>query len=344
MLCFVCFNYCTQTLRANPGDCTSYYFRRLTLSVTPVNDPEEIPTATDSILRLWLSPQVVNNQKPVSNTFYVWITSDELDSVVSQKRLLRTSAPSNHIEELYWQKLLGTIKYNELISNHLRSGDKQRIREAWPNYWSTLSESYPQSSQNQLVKVVLMDSALIIVFNPDNRKARWSVRDLDGNLISINAALQRKRHIAAVFFSGKNNDAWSNTNTVNSITPTYIKRKEYYRSFILCNEEMIKSWHHAVPGVQAQILNDLNYLLLLNAYLGEGSHQQGQGNKGINVRDSWVKPIDKMRVSQMFFATQRLAWQGGVPATQQSITNIINILRERWPNQSKPVERYPASH
>jgi len=194
LLCVVCSNFCFQILHANATNGTAFYIQQLAFSAVAFNDPAETPSATDSILRLWLSPQIVNSEKPVANTFYFWITPDELDSVVSQKRLLRTAAPSNHIEELYWQKLLGTIKDNEPISNHLRSGDKQRVREAWPNYWSTLSESYPQSSQNQLVKVVLMDSSLIVVFNPENRNERWSVRDLKGNFISINSALQRKRH------------------------------------------------------------------------------------------------------------------------------------------------------
>lgn len=315
-------------------------------SITPSYDRPTVDSTstTDSILRFWLSPQIVNSEKPVANTFYFWTTIDELDSVVSQKRLLRTAAPTCHLEEVYWQKLFGVIKDNEPIANILRSGDKQRVREAWPTYWSTLTESYPQSSQNQLVKVVLMDSSLIVVFSPDARKEKWKVLDLHGKTITMSTALARKQHIAVVFISGKNNGNWNNANQVNSMTtPTYIKKKEYYRTFVLCNEDMIKSWHHGVPGMQARILDDLNYLLLLNAFLGQGFHQQLQGRKGINARFSWVKPASKLKVSEMFFATQRICWQGGVPATQHSTTNIIALLRECWPKQVKPVERFPAA-
>jgi hypothetical protein len=294
----------------------------------------EEPSATDSILHQWLSPQVVNNNKPVANTFYFWTSTEELDSCLSQGQLLRTSAPSNPAESIYWNKMPGTIEHPEAISNHLRSGERQRVRAAWPCYWGLLSESFPQSSENQLVQVVLMDSSLIVAFHPDERKNKWTIFDLHGNSIPMNVALERKRHIAAVFIEARN-----------KVVMMHIHRhviNEYCRSFILCNESMIKSWHHGVPGMQAKIVQDLDYLLLMNAYLGEGLHGQMQGRKGSNCTATWVMPAAKMRVSQMLFATQRFAWDSGKPATQSTSTAIIDLLRERWPRQVKPCERFPA--
>lgn len=294
----------------------------------------EIPSATDSILRLWLSPQIVNNDKPADNSFYFWTSTEELDSCLSQNQLLRTTSPSNPVEQIYWDRIWATVEKPEPISNHLRGSDRQRMRAAWPCYWSMLSESYPQSSESQLVQVVLMDSALIVAFHPDERKDKWTIFDLRGNVVPMNVALERKRHIAAVFVTGK---------SVSRLpAPRVDVRKEYYRSFILCNESMIKSWHHAVPGIQAKIVQDLDYLLLLNAYLGEGLHGQLQGRKGSNCTATWAMSASKMRISQLFFATQRFAWDTGKPATQTTTTAMIALLRERWPKQVRPCERYPG--
>lgn len=291
-------------------------------------------SATDSILRFWLTPQIVSNVKPIANTFYFWTTPQELDSVVEQKRLLRTSLPSDHLEGIYWDRL-SSNENNEPISNHLRSGDRQRIRSAWPCYWSMLNESYDYPKSTQLVQVVLMDSSLIVKFNPDDKKHRWTIFDLRGNEISMETAMQRKRHIAAVFVSGYNKYSFP--------APRPLVVKEYFRTFILCNEDMIKSWHHAVPGMQARIINDLNYLVLMTAYFGDGIHGQLQGKKGKSCRMSWVKPATEMRISELFFATQRMAGDSGPNATEDGMKAIVNLLRSRWPQQKNPVERFPGA-
>ncbi len=299
-------------------------------------------SATDSILRLWLSPQTVNSEKPIANTFYFWTSDEELDSVLSQKRLLRTSAPSNRLEEIYWDRLLRTVKDFDPISGQLRSGDRQRIRAAWPCYWSILPESYSQSSENQLVQVVLDDSSLIVAFYPDRKRDKWDVYDLRGNLLSGAEALERKSHFAAVFITGKNKGGSAYDTNPRHMEITYVKEKEYYRTFILCNENMIKSWHHGVPGMQDKIIRDLDYLLLLNAYLGESLHAQMQGRKGKNTRLCWARSSTKMKIGQLVLACERFAWMTGYPATQKSTTTIIDLLRERWPKQVKPCERFPG--
>lgn len=294
---------------------------------------------TDSILRLWLSPQVVNNNKPIANTFYFWTSVRELDSVVKQQRLLRTG-PGPQGDPLADEYLEQLVKHgvhdNEEIAHVLFSGSKQRIRTAWPCYWSTLAESNQKPGNDQLVQVVLMDSALIVSFAPDERqKHRWAVYDLRGNVIPMEKALERKRHIAAVFMQGKRNVTFTG--------PQSYHVKDYYRTFILCNEEMIKSWHHAVPGMQAKILNDLDYLLLLNAYYSEGWTMQAQGRKGKIARASWTMPAAEMRMNELFFATQRFAWMSGVDASQQSTMRIVDLLRERWKLQVNPAEKFPAA-
>jgi len=296
---------------------------------------EELPSSTDSILRLWLSPQIVNNCKPAVSTFYFWTSMQELDSVIGQQRLLRTNSPEDPLADLYLQCIEENTLESQEMANHLFSGERQRIHTAWPSYWSTLTESDQPREQDQLVKVVLMDSSLIVAFSPDERKGnRWAVYDLGGNVIPLNKALERKRHIAAVFFSGKNSRTYAG--------PRRYVQSEYYRTFVLCNENMIRSWHHAVPGMQAKIIQDLDYLLLMNSYFSEGWLLPSQGKRGKIARASWTMPESKMKMNNYFFATQRFAWMTGVDACSEATRKIIDSLRERWPRQVKPCERYPG--
>jgi hypothetical protein len=304
----------------------------------PRCDKFEEASSTDSILRYWLAPQTVNSNLPVSNTFYFWTSSRELDSVLSQKQLLRTVGSSDPLASWYLMELIRKgVNKNEEIAQHLFSGQRQRTRTAWPNYWATLTESKWDSVNDQLVQVVLMDSALIVKFSPDrNEKHRWKVFDLKGNTISMAEALLRKRHIAAVFLEGRRN--------VTYVAPRSLHIKDYYRTFILCNQDMIKSWHHAVPGMQAQIIQDLDYLLLMNSYFSEGWMLESQGRRGRIAHASWTMPIAEMKMNNYFFATQRYCWMTGVDANSEATIKILATLRTRWPLQKNPCERFPGKN
>lgn len=297
----------------------------------------ETPTATDSILRFWLAPQTVHSNLPVANTFYFWASRQEIDTALRQHALLWRATPNDFTEQVYVWSLEEQQQRNEPIANHLRGADKQRIHSAWPNYWAMLGEKYVTDTADQLVQVVLMDSSYIVVFRPDEKKNRWKVFNLQGKEISMAYAMEHKANIAAVFTEGYHETVY--------IAPRRFKIKQYYRSFVLCNEQMIKSWHHAVPGMQEKIVQDLNYLLLLNAWMEKPEHTKGQGAKGKNCRTAWVTLTSQLpSVADYYFATQRFAWMGGRDAAQLPVTQIVTWLRLRWPKQVNMCERFPGKN
>jgi hypothetical protein len=295
-------------------------------------------SATDSIIRFWMAPQTVNSTRPVFNTFYFWASIQEIDSVLNQQRLLRTSETAGMLEARYLDELFysGQKNPDDGMCAHLRTGDRVRVRAAWPNYWSTLTEGGSES-HDQLVQVVLMDSALIVSFDTEaNGKKRWTIFDLRGNEIVMDDAIKRKDHIAVVFVQGK-------YKAVMQAGPRRLVQQEYYRTFILCNERMIKSWHHAVPGMQQKILNDLDYLLLLHGYFSEGWTMGEPGKRGKLARAAWKKSAAQLKaLDEFFFATQRFAWTDGPRADASSTKVIIDRLRSRWPLQKNMVERFPG--
>lgn len=296
-----------------------------------------VASSTDSILRYWLMPQTVSNDKPVANTFYFWTSTQELDTVADQNRLLRTT-DCEECDEPYYSVVLRNSSLNQPLALHLMTGDRQRVRAAWPCYWSNIGAyNHVVTDNSQLVKVVLKDSALIVALDEcAGKKERWKVYDLKGNVISTDEALRRKPQIAAVFY--------------NSYAKVHLRApvrtltfSEYRRTFFLCNEDMIKSWHHAVPGLQAKMIRDLDYLVLLNAWFEDPAHCKLQGKKGKNCKAAWHGLQPAMQISDLFFATLRYASVYEPEATQESMKEILDTFRERWKQQKNPVERFPGA-
>jgi hypothetical protein len=308
----------------------------LSSSLVPLADTL---TATDSILHFWLKKEGVDDEKPIAKTFYFWTSPQELDSVEKQHALLRSQTDNTCALTFYseYRKALENKKWNKFpVANYLREGRLGRTRSAWPCYWSTLISDTAYCSLTQLVKVELEDSALIAVFRPQN-KIPWQVFDLSGNIISAPEIEKRHDQIAAVYYS-------DHINARKGCISSYANRPAYYnRTFFLCNENMIKGWHHAVPGMQQKILDDLKYLLLLDAYLGSDVKKtMGPGKDGKNVVSCWSGETKNFSVAKYYFRTQCYASTLKPEAFPFAIDEIIGTLRYRWPKQIHPMEKFPS--
>jgi hypothetical protein len=294
-------------------------------------------SSTDSILRNWLAPRAVRDFQPVASTFYFWTSFPDLDSTLKQDRLLRSVSSGNFYEEQYRNNLLHHSKDNEPLLNHLMGGERHYIRAAWPCYWANMEPDYDSTKpgRQQLVQVVLMDSSLIVSFFPDKKKSeRWAIHDLKGNLLTMEQALVRKRHIAAVFMSGDDRMIFNG--------PRRTVFHEHYRSFFLCNERMIKSWHHNVPGLQLQVMQDFDYLMLLNAWLRYPEHCAVQGRRGKNCYAAWTNLSTQASASELFFAMLRRAGYLQESANESTTRIMLDELRERLRVQMLPCERFPG--
>jgi hypothetical protein len=286
-------------------------------------------TATDSILHFWLNKAGVDDEKPIARTFYFWTTPEELDSVNEQHALLRSvGLPGEFFRNFYldYRAALENKKWDKnYLAIDFRGGQFGRMRAAWTSYWFQNISETSALPTTQLVKVELEDSALIVVFRPQEKKA-WQVFDLKGNLISQPEAEKRKTQISVIYFS-------------ECIHAT----ANCERTFFLCNEKMIKSWQHGVPGMQHQILEDLNYLLLLDAYFASDvSKTAAPGKNGKNVVHCWKGKTDHFSVAQFYFRTQLFANSSTLEAFPFAMDNIIGALRYRWPKQINPMEKFPS--
>jgi hypothetical protein len=284
--------------------------------------PDEPETATDSILKFWLGKQAVNSDFPFPNTLWFWTNWQELDSIDQQKTLLRTAVPKTPAEKICDQFLFDKKWDAHPVAGWLRSGALQRRRDAWPCYWAIIPAAPVDSfaPPNQLVQVVLEDSALVVVFRPEGREA-FNVFDMQGKLVPLPEAEKSRSRIAMIFLQSET-------------------AQGSFRSFYLCNEKMIRSWHHGVPGVQDKVAMDINYMMLLYAW--QEAHREKAILPGQSVAPRyWTGNPRKMSIAELIGSTQRTAQRDPEDLFYYTKTSIDHI-RQSWRLQLHPMERYPS--
>jgi hypothetical protein len=182
--------------------------------------------------------------------------------------------------------------------------------------------------------VELEDSALIAVFRPKEKNA-WQVFDLKGKILLQPEIEKRKSQIAVVYYAD---------HLVKKLPAPHVYKLNYSeRTFFLCNEKMIKCWQHAVPGMQKKIIDDLKYLLLLDAYLGSDIKKTlVPGKNGKNVTECWSGDPKNFNVAQYFFRAQQYASSETPEAFPFAIDQIIGALRYRFPRQLHAMEKFPS--
>ncbi|HLG02570.1 MAG TPA: hypothetical protein VI731_03180 [Bacteroidia bacterium] len=291
---------------------------------------------TDSILRVWLGRQVVDARKPMGKVFWLWLGRADLDTCIKENSLLRFSLPQTDPAARYHCSLLSEKWDHEPIAKLLRTSEYQRKRDAWPVYWSMLTETAVQdSNRSQLVRVELEDSSLIVSFFPERKTNCWEVFDLDGKPVSISEALIHPGRIAAVFTQEEK------TKKQGCVRNYFLSIEAGYRSFMLINEKMIKSWSHGMPGVQDKINKDVAFLLLLHAWFeSDPARTRSAGKNGRYTQMAW-KGSTIQDPSSIFLRTLRYSH---INADQNSVHLIIELLRRRWTQQTNPAERFPSRH
>ncbi|HEU4718647.1 MAG TPA: hypothetical protein VFU15_12470 [Bacteroidia bacterium] len=303
--------------------------------------PHRVPAAdsleasTDSILKFWLSAEAVTEEKPVCRTLWLWTSASSIDSALYYHSLLWSYRPQSLPAEFYRGELENKKWNKDPLAQVLRSGSFGRTYDAWNNCWAALADAVSFEGNTQLVKVDLGDSALIVVFRPENKRHAWTVYDLEGNSLSIADALKRKDQIAVVYYSSRKTNRMKGY--AGSYPPTNLPG---CRSFILCNEKMIKGWGHAVPGLQDKLNSELNYLLLLKAWFAEKpGNCSVAGKNGKNTMHAWAAAKNSCTTAQLCMKNFRY---GSVNAGEEEIRNVIDKIRKNGPKQVNPVQKFPS--
>jgi hypothetical protein len=197
------------------------------------------------------------------NTFYTWTTTEQITGLRTNKTLLTKSKSETKGYSIFDMSLRDTAFKNNPAVQLLLEERFSKKRFAWVNAWATIMGWEGESYGNQLIKIVLKDSAVIGKFNKSDTLEPVSFYDMKGRKLALDFVLKHKNQIAAVYHE--------NTNKKNRIvllgSSTYSNRKRIsledfvpYREFVIVNESMIGQWSYGTPDIKQEIESEIALL------------------------------------------------------------------------------------
>lgn len=205
------------------------------------------------------SKDVLLHQQFGRTVFYSWTSTEQIDSLRKDGPLLYKSQSDEGELSLY-DLSLNDKKYNtDPVAELLRNPAFARKRYAWSNPWATCNTLAPEYYGDQLLEIMLEDSAYICGFFPGTKNP-FRVQRTNGEPVSGNELLAHPDRIGAVY----------HVNSMNRKPRGAVKRKgtrtipgkffrpyfEPFREYIIVNERMVKQWSYGTPGVSDRIAKD----------------------------------------------------------------------------------------
>ena len=204
--------------------------------------------------------------------FYSWTTPDQIDGLKNGDDFLSRSESPTNGKALYDIILSDTAFDKFPMATILRREQFAKKRFAWVDGWATIMGWEGENYGNQLLKIHLKDSAIIVAFLPYqcavnvNKGKYFSYSDVKGKPLTEEFALAHTNRIAAIYFCADKNG--SRTEVIGS----YGKGKKYsdikirYREYVICNEQMIDTWESGTENVLSEIKNEKKFLNELGSY------------------------------------------------------------------------------
>lgn len=220
--------------------------------------------------------------------FYSWTTSEQVDSLRKDGPFLYKSQSDEGELSLY-DLSLNDKKYNtDPVAKLLRNPAFARKRYAWSNPWATCNALAPEYYGDQLLEIMLEDSAYICGFFPGT-KIPFRVVRTNGEPVTLTELLAHPDRIGAVY----------HVNSMNRKPRGAVKRKgtrmipgkffrpyfEPFREYIIVNERMVRQWSYATPGISDRIAKDAYKFTRLAEK--NDLQETGAGYCGKNISATW---------------------------------------------------------
>lgn len=246
----------------------------------PVKESDELYAA--------FAKDVLLHQQFGRTVFYSWTTTKQIDSLRKDGPLLYKSQSDEGELSLY-DLSLNDKKYNtDPVAELLRNPAFARKRYAWSNPWATCEALAPEYYGDQMLEIMLEDSAYICGFFP-GEKIPFRVVRTTGEPVPLTELLANPDRIGAVY----------HVNSMNRKPPGSVKRKgtrmlpgkffrpyfEPFREYIIVNERMVRQWSYGTPGVSDRIAKDA-YKFIRLAEKKE-LHEIAPGYCGKNFTAAW---------------------------------------------------------
>jgi hypothetical protein len=225
----------------------------------------------DSALMVHARSYTVSLKDFGKKVFYSWTTPSQIKELRGDDDFLSRSESPTKGKALYDIILSDTAFDKYPMATILRREQFAKKRFAWIDGWATVMGWEGENYGDQLLKITLKDSAIVVAFYPycdapDSTFGKhFAYSDANGNRLSEKYVLQHQNQIAAVYFSAIK--IGSRTQTEGSYKPKKMDSTEiHYREYIICNEKMIEHWEYGTPSVKKKMNEEINFLNELSTY------------------------------------------------------------------------------
>ncbi|HTL80583.1 MAG TPA: hypothetical protein VL651_02700 [Bacteroidia bacterium] len=224
----------------------------------------------DSLIGLRMKPEVVTTENFARKELYTWTTAVQIDELKSGKALLSRSVSAKGDSSTFDLILSDTARYNSPVAKVLRTDMFAKKRFGWASAWPTVMGWEGENYGDQLLKITLKDSAIIVEFSPFC-DSLFRYVDINGKPLSEQYVVDHKNQIAAVYFCAAK--IGSRTMTRGTVgKPKKMNSAIHYREYVICNESMIASWEYGTKNVLAEMNSEIS---LLNDF---GNFLKADGN------------------------------------------------------------------
>jgi hypothetical protein len=215
-----------------------------------------------------LASQAVFNQAPMQRVLYSWTTPEQVEELRRDRQLFVRSEQAGAGRGFAFTAIAQIAAFSDQTSQQLArllAGDLfAKIRYAWPNPWATRMGWPGEDYGNQLLRVVLKESAWTVLVQQN----ALTVRDMSGNVVPLSTAIAMPERIGAIFFV---KDATFGGAGCTGGTFQSNAGGATYREFILGNEAMVEEWSLATPEILQRLSDDIAALNVFFAGLRQCS-------------------------------------------------------------------------
>lgn len=281
------------------------------------------------------------------NTFYTWTSPRQIDSLRKGAPLMLKEGVSAQGEYSLYDAELRDPKYDRNpVAQLLRNPAFKRERFAWTNPWATLSDFSGEYYGDQLIEIVLEDSAYICGFFPGS-KTLFKVFTVKGEPVPLSIALKHPERWAAVYHVNKTNQrAWGMRKYKGTRTLRGKRFTSYYepfREYVLINERLVKMWDYSGPGAQGRLFKDIAKFAAL---LPPGTARSGSdpdfdsGYRGEEATKRWKKQHASTGWEDDFWSSSAFAVSAGLDL--YNLKSIQDTLKQRIEAQHAHMVQFPS--
>jgi len=199
-----------------------------------------------------LAEERVTRSAVARNVLYSWTTDKQVQELRSNPVLLTRSESSSGVKTNLSVVLAAFASDGDPLAQVLTSAPFQKGRYGWPNAWANVRGWPGESYGNNLVRIVLKPEAWIVTLADDV----LGVIDMNGQPVTIDAALASPERIGLVYFVNAGNDAdRASCGTFAGGCGTAA-----YREYFVNNEAMVQEWSLATQTILDEVDRSIAYV------------------------------------------------------------------------------------